>query len=152
MKINLNDINNNLINKNIIKQLYKIKKYIFTNFKNKNFKNHYYSLRTVALKLYNNLNKNIKKCSKKNIAELSFLIDNIMEFYCILLINSNPETQIIIYAGAYHCLNIANKLINKYQYKLKYNSTTLDISNLHKKYKNDSFLQELDKYSNCIKL
>ena len=152
LKLNLNNIDKNLIDNNIIKQVYKIKKTLFTKFKNNNLKEHYKSLRNNALILYKKINIPIKNCSENNLIELSYLIDNIMEFYCILLIINNSETEIIIYAGAYHCLNIANKLINNYKYKIKYNSTTIDITNLHIKYKNDNFLDELDKYSNCIKL
>ena len=152
LKLKLNNIDKNLIDNNIIKQVYKIKKTLFKKFKNNNLKEHYKSLRNNALILYKKINIPIKNCSENNLIELSYLIDNIMEFYCILLIINNSETEIIIYAGAYHCLNIANKLINNYKYKIKYNSTTIDITNLHIKYKNDNFLDELDKYSNCIKL
>jgi len=152
LKLNLNEIDKYLIDKNNIKQINKIKKLLFTKFKNKNLIKHYKFLKKKALILYKKLNIIIKDCSKENLIKLSELIDNVMEFYCIVLIISNSETEIIVYAGAYHCLNIANKLINNYKYKIMYNSTTIDITNLHSKYKNDNFLEKLDKYSNCIKL
>jgi len=155
LNLDLNDINNNLINIDTINKNNKIANFLIKNMKlskNKNLIKHYNLLRIKTLNLYKKCNKYIKNCSEKLLIKLSYLIDNIMEFYCILLIITNLETEVIIYAGAYHCLNIANELINNYKYIVKYNSTTIDITNLHIKYKNDNFLEELEKHSNCIKL
>lgn len=149
LNLDLNDIDFNLIDINIINNINDIKKQFIKIYNNPYLIIHYKLLITNTLKLYKKCNKSIKDCSEELLMEFSYLIDNIMEFYCILLIITNFETEIIIYAGAYHCLNIANQLINNYKYKLKYNSTTIDIKNLPKDH---SFLEKLEKYDNCIEI
>lgn len=153
LKLNFHNINQKYIDIDIIKQLNKIKKLLLSNIKNTNLIKHYNLLRKKALKLYTiSFNLSIKQCPEDFLAQLSYLIDNIMEFYCIFLIINNIQTQIIIYAGAFHCINIANKLVNNYNYQIINNSTKLDIKNLHFNYKDDSYLEQLNNYKNCIKL
>ena len=149
MNLNLNDIKQELIENEIINKLKQIKKNMKIS-KNTFVFKHYNLLKERALNLYNRNYQYVINCNEEALLELSYLIDNIMEFYCIYLIINNKETEILLYAGAYHCINIAYQLINYYKYSLIYNSTTINIKNLNK-YKNDEFLEELENKDNCIK-
>jgi hypothetical protein len=149
LNLNLNNIKYELIENEIIIKLNQIKKKMKIR-KNTFLFKHYNLLKKRALNLYNRNYEYVINCNEETLLELSYLIDNIMEFYCIYLIMNNKETEIILYAGGYHCINIAYQLINYYNYGLIYNSTTIDIKNLNK-YKNDEFLEKLENKDNCIK-
>jgi len=167
------DINENENKSKLLKNLKKnIKLLIIKHSKNKYIKRHIIKIINCIKNLYNYTKKinillkqyikqdNIKeydligfpynnyKLQKNNcLIYYDFLINSIMEFYFILLLFESKNNN-ILYAGAYHCINIIYILVFIYKFEIKKKSKKLNIDI------NNTKLENIVKKftNNCIKL